>query len=143
MSVLSVKQRSEQTAIQDSSDLVRVKSSLASKSADLTPEKQKLNGIEISDILANFSREILTGGGERLALQLALEVINPESLEIKSDKQQLELISALYSGIHQLDSGSVLKGHSATVFGIAFDGQGQKMVSVSRDGTLRIWDYTS
>lgn len=106
-------------------------------------DKISNNGPEASKILGNFSEAILTGGGERFALQLALESINLSQFHSDAGKIPVGLASALYSGLHQLDPNSVLRGHSATVFGTAFNGTGNRLVSVSRDGTLRIWDYAS
>ncbi|MGI9379449.1 MAG: toll/interleukin-1 receptor domain-containing protein [Methyloligellaceae bacterium] len=93
--------------------------------------------------LRSISQILLNSKNESLGLQLALEAAGLQDKASKVNEANPRLVASIYRTLTRLDTGTYLKGHQATVFAAAFDNQGKRIVTTSRDQTLRIWDADS
>ncbi len=93
--------------------------------------------------LQSISQILLNSRNESLGLQLALEAAGLKDKTSKISEANPHLVASIYRSLTRLDTGTYLRGHQATVFAAAFDEPGGKIVTTSRDQTLRIWDTDS
>ena len=71
------------------------------------------------------------------ALMLSIDTMlqSQQSPELRS-----KAYSSLLSAVQVAREVNLLRGHRASVFSVAFSPDGQRVVSGSRDGTMRLWD---
>lgn len=105
-------------------------------------EERKVNAEIISQSLR--VKELFQSGQEMRALTLGLRNLNTVKnahQKIRNDAR-LQAISALNQAVFNIHEHNQLKGHEDSVFSIAYSPNGEKLVSGSEDGSIRIWSST-
>lgn len=102
-------------------------------------EREKIQKIQ-SLFITEKAKELVEEGNSYLAIRLLLEII-PRNLDCPERAFVPETIS-LFKKIFYFDD-VLLKGHYGTIYSLVITGKNDRIISVSNDKTIRIWDTGS
>jgi WD40 repeat protein len=92
--------------------------------------------------LADLANQQVEAGNTTTAMLLALEAL-PRDMKAPQRPYVPEAEAALFGALREHREVARLEGHTGAVTQVAFVADGERLLSVSDDGTARIWDVAS